>query len=187
MTYYTIRCAEQADSDAIVALLAEATQWLRDRGSDQWQTSSERHRVSVGRNISRGEVWIVVGDDGAAVATITLNDYADPEFWTTEDEPADALYVHRLAVTGQSRGTELGAALLDWAARQAVDAGKKWLRLDAWASNAALHKYYRVRGFQQVRTLHYGHRGSGALFQRAATTQLGTGPRLIEHSAVRRP
>ena len=33
--------------------------------------------------------------------------------------------------------------MLDWAARQAVDAGKKWLRLDAWANNTALQDYYR--------------------------------------------
>jgi GNAT superfamily N-acetyltransferase len=181
----TIRRATSADIDAVLALVIQAAQWLADRGSDQWQYTEERHRLSIARTTARGEVWIVKDPNGTAVATITINGYADPEFWSTADDPADALYVHRMAVTRTARGREIGSALLDWASRQAVDAGKKWLRLDAWACNTALHDYYLQRGFQNVRTLHLAHRGSGALFQRPATTQLGTGPRLIEHASLR--
>ena len=182
----TIRRATAADVEAVLDLVIDAVGWLAERGSDQWQYTSERHRRAIERATSRGEVWVVSDDTYATVATITLNSYADPEFWTDDDDPADALYVHRMAVARTASGHEVGSTMLDWAARQAVDSGKKWLRLDAWANNTALHDYYRQRGFQPVRLLRYGHRGSGALFQRPATTQLGMGPRLIENAALRR-
>lgn len=180
----TIRRAQASDLDAALTLVMDAVQWLHQQGSDQWQYPVERHRLALTRTTARGEVWIVTDDPHTAVATITLNGYADPEFWTPADDPADALYVHRMAVARTASGHGLGSALLDWAARQAVNAGKKWLRLDAWAENRALHDYYRRCGFHHVRTLHLDHRGSGALFQRPATTQLGRGPRIIEHPAL---
>lgn len=181
----TIRRAIAADVDAVLGLIIEAARWLAERGSDQWHYTAERHRLAIERATARGEVWVLRDSAGTVVATITLNGYADPEFWTAEDDPADALYVHRMAVARTATGQEIGAALLDWAARQTVDAGKKWLRLDAWANNTALHDYYRSQGFQPVRLLHFAHRGSGALFQRPATMQLG-GLRLIENAPTRR-
>jgi ribosomal protein S18 acetylase RimI-like enzyme len=182
----TIRRATPADIDAVLGLVTDAARWLAERGSDQWQYPTERHRLAIERATARGEVWVVYDDTGAIIATVTLNAYADPEFWTPDDDPADAFYVHRMAVARTASGQEVGSALLDWAGRQSVDAGKKWLRLDAWANNTALQDYYRQRSFQSVRLLSFGHRGSGALFQRSATTQLGTGPRLIEDAALRR-
>lgn len=81
---------------------------------------------------------MVTDEDKAIIATITLNAYADPEFWTAADDPDDALYVHRMAVARSASGQEIGSALLDWAARHVVDAEKKWLRLDAWAIPSTL-------------------------------------------------
>jgi hypothetical protein len=56
-----------------------------------------------------------------------------------------------MVVEAHARGGELGSVLLDWAARSARQAGKSWLRLDAWKSNPALHQYYLDRGFTLVR------------------------------------
>lgn len=59
----------------------------------------------------------------------------------------------------------VGAALIDLAAVVALANGRKRLRLDAWQTNTALHRYYESQGFTHVRTLPYTHRGSGALFE----------------------
>lgn len=182
----TIYRATPADVDAVLGLVTEATRWLAERGSDQWQYTTERHRVAIERAVARGEVWVVSDDTNTIVGTVTLNAYADPEFWTAEDDPTDALYLHRMVVARDVSGNDIGSAMLDWASRQSVDAGKKFLRLDAWATNADLHAYYRRRGFQLVRILRFGHRGSGALFQRPATHPTGTRPRLVEAAAFRR-
>jgi ribosomal protein S18 acetylase RimI-like enzyme len=55
-----------------------------------------------------------------------------------------------------------------WAGDRAAADGAKWLRLDAWTTNEALHAYYQRQGFQHVRTIVRPDYPSGALFQRAA-------------------
>lgn len=98
---------------------------------------------------------------------VTVDGFADPEFWSADDSPDDALYVHRMVVDRNYAGKHIGKALLDWATNLAIAQGKAWLRLDAWATNTALHNYYERQGFSLVRIVSYEHRGSGALFQRA--------------------
>lgn len=162
--------ARPEDAPAIRQLRAEAGEWLASLGSDQWSTPPHRGVTDnpergVDAAIERGEVF-VLRDDSHILATMTVDDYADPEFWTPEDNPADALYVHRMIVKRSASGANLGGLMLDFAADLARSAGKTWLRLDAWRSNLALQRYYLHKGFTHVRTVELAHRGSGALFQR---------------------
>lgn len=68
--------------------------------------------------------------------------------------------------------------MMDWASARAVEADKRWLRLDAWARNVKLHRYHESHGFKLVRLLQSEHRGSGALYQRSAGYQEHLGPSL---------
>lgn len=85
-----------------------------------------------------------------------------------------------MVVDDGARGSELGAALLDWAAWRARKAGKSWLRLDVWKSNSALHQYYLDRGFSFVRMDGNPADPSGACFQRPASIELHLGPDVME-------
>jgi GNAT superfamily N-acetyltransferase len=118
--------------------------------------------------ISRSEVFLV-RQDGRVVGTLTLDDYADPEFWTPDDDPGSALYVHRMIVTREAPGQDLGGAMLDWAAKQAARTGRAWLCLDAWRTNLALHRYYERHGFVRVRTVVLPHRGLRRALPTAST------------------
>lgn len=159
-----IRSAVLDELHTVEGLLIEASEWLSSRGIDQWQFPPHRDRIT--RALDRGEVFLAEVD-GRPIATLQVDCHADPEFWTAEDEPEDALYLHRMAVTREFAGTGIGAVLLDWASERAAAVGKRWLRLDAWKDNAGLHRYYESQGFILVRVIDLPHRGSGALFQRA--------------------
>lgn len=170
-----ISLALPADINAIYELYREAQAWLKGKGLEQWQPAGvsqvqqlEQVRGRIGRAILAGTCY-VARLDGQIVATLTLDEFADPEFWTPEDRPEEALYVHRMIVSRQAAGGDLGKALLDWAAAEAARKGKRWLRLDAWQTNYALHRYYVRQGFRHVRTMVYTHRGSGALFERGVS------------------
>jgi ribosomal protein S18 acetylase RimI-like enzyme len=106
------------------------------------------------------------------IATVTLRDEADPDFWLPRDQPSAGLYLSHLAVDRAFAGLGVGAGVLDQAERVASRRGKRWLRLDAWKTNPRLHGYYRRQGFQPVRTAEAPGRGSGALFQRAVAVSL---------------
>lgn len=165
----TLLTARPVDEAVIQELQDEAVAWLANRGTDQWQNlRPSRHGTgrSLAEAIARGEVFVVRQDD-RIIGTVTVDDYADGEFWTPEDQPHEALYIHRMVVTRAARGQEVGRQMIDWALARAASQGKRWLRLDAWRTNAELHAYYLRHGFEHVRTVDLPHRGSGTLFQHA--------------------
>ncbi|MEV0449823.1 GNAT family N-acetyltransferase [Streptomyces sp. NPDC050600] len=170
-----IRPAIVGDLGTVMELWEHAASWLRERGIDQWQYPPRKERIMA--NIQAGECWIVEAE-GAPVATITVDEHADPDFWSPSESGDLALYVHRMVVRRDVAGLDLGSAMLDWAGQEAVRLGKEYLRLDAWRTNGELQRYYRDRGFTHVRTVEAADRSSGALFQRAANYRRGTGPEL---------
>jgi GNAT superfamily N-acetyltransferase len=159
-------------------LRAEAVEWLASKGLDQWQPGQPRvpTRETTADAIARGACYLAYDQDGELVGTITVDDRADPEFWTPAERSQPALYVHRIIVRRQLAGRGVGRLLLDWAAGRASASGYPWLRLDAWKSNQALHRYYHELGFRHVRTVDLKHRGSGARFQRSARTEISPLP-----------
>jgi GNAT superfamily N-acetyltransferase len=146
--------------------------WLRDHGSDQWQYPVKIYNIEAA--VAGGNCWLAQREE-SVIGTITVDTNAEPHLWPLEDRPEDALYVHRMVVEETERGGELGSAMLDWVGECATAVSRHWVRLDAWRSNVALHKYYLERGFELVRMV-ADPSGSGACFQRSATTRLGRGP-----------
>jgi GNAT superfamily N-acetyltransferase len=173
---HSIRRARPDEVDTVAAMWTDAGQWLATIGSDQWQYPARTERIAA--SIAAGECWLVERA-GVLVATVTLDGYADPDFWTAADQPASALYVHRMVVARAAAGAGLGSALLDWAGAQAEATGKQWLRLDAWRTNQRLRAYYEGEGFALVRVVDLPHRRSGALYQRPAGARLHRGPPLL--------
>ena len=136
----------------------------RDEG--QREQAGGPRRASTAAAIDRGVCYLAYDEADQLVGTITVDDWADPEFWTPGERAEPALYVHRMIVPRDAAGTDIGGRLLDWAGDLAASAGRRWLRLDAWKGNTALHRYYERHGFTHVRTVDLWHRGSGSLFQR---------------------
>ncbi|MFC9145266.1 GNAT family N-acetyltransferase [Streptomyces bacillaris] len=159
-----VRAGRPDELGVVEALLCEASTWLASRGIDQWQYPPHRDRIT--KALERG-VCFLAFEDGTPIATIQVDSFADPEFWTPEDQPDAALYVHRMAVTRTASGTGIGSRLLDWASERASAQGKRWLRLDAWKDNNGLHRFYKGAGFTLLRIVDLPHRRSGALFQRS--------------------
>jgi GNAT superfamily N-acetyltransferase len=137
-----VRPARPGEIEVVLDVLADASAWLRARGIEQWP---ERFDASwVMPAIERGETWI--GEvEGDVVGTLVV-EWEDELFWA--GYPADAGYLHRLAVS--RRGTGLGAQLLRWAERLTAGAGKPWLRLDCVAWNHPLRAYYERAGYEHV-------------------------------------
>ncbi|MEV4176138.1 GNAT family N-acetyltransferase [Nonomuraea sp. NPDC049709] len=171
----SLRRAEPADLPGVLTLLADTAEWLYAQGVRQWPRGGfgpERIEPLIDERVLYlldDELRYLDPDESAPpVATIALDDHADPEFWTPADDPGAALYIHKLAVARPWSGSGLGDALLDWACASAYAAGLPWLRLDCAKDNPRLQDYYRTRGFRHVRTVDLPHRSSGALFQRSS-------------------
>lgn len=164
-----IRLASEQDVEAVSALRIEAEDRLHTAGIDQWH-NRERGLRNIREGIRAGETFVVIDEQEKAIATLTLSG-PDPDWWRESDAPESALYLYKLIITDEWRGTGLGDELMDWACAQAESQGKRFVRLDCWRTNITLQKYYLKRGFQHLRTETIPDRGSGALFQRPVTTR----------------
>lgn len=160
-----VRRAVPADAATIIEWRAERAAWLADRGLDQWGTAGLDPSAFAGRvaaSIEAGETWIL--DRGhAPVATMAVDEHSDPSLWT-DAETLDALFLHRVISPLASAGLHVAAPLLAHAHDLAAQRQRRWLRLDAWSTNTALHTFWEHRGFDHVRTVPAV--ASGALFQR---------------------
>jgi ribosomal protein S18 acetylase RimI-like enzyme len=161
-----VREATARDLDSLVDIYRSTQEWLATKGTDQWSRNTpDKVRAGLSTAVGNGECF-VAELNGKLVGMITVDGFADPEFWSELDQPHDALYVHRMVVDRAASGMNIGGLLLNWAEGIAAKAGKSWLRLDAWRTNKSLHSYYQRQGFAPVRIVDLSHRGSGALFQR---------------------
>lgn len=60
------------------------------------------------------------------------------------------LYLHRITRAPEYDGTGLFDVLVRWAHRECLRRGRVGLRMDTWASNETLLRYYRSRGFALI-------------------------------------
>ena len=123
-------------------LLDEATVWVGERGYEQWPLPFPQDEIAAA--IERGEVY-VAELDGDVVATVTLL-WDDPIYWG--ERPADAAYVHKLAVSRACAGQRIGAAVIDWADATATAAGRAFHRLDTHPDKPGIRAYYERLGFE---------------------------------------
>ncbi len=97
--------------------------------------------------VNRRCLFRVTRDD-ALVGVFSIA-YEDAAIWGPL-ERGEHLYVHRIARAESYPGRGLTAAVLEWARAHARELGRVGLRLDTWASNAALIGYYERQGFRVV-------------------------------------
>jgi GNAT superfamily N-acetyltransferase len=148
-----VRCAPPTESafSIIVSLIDEAAMWLGTKDTDQWKRPWPTRADRDGRiqtALSAGKTWIC-WDREEPAATLT-SDLEDDPYWASEYSRtvSRAVYVHRLVVARRYAGLRLGASLLDWTGRTARLAhGARSMRVSAWTTNVALHRYYERQGF----------------------------------------
>jgi GNAT superfamily N-acetyltransferase len=132
----------------------------------------------------------MVWDGDRLAATVTTATRANPAVWTGPycacNLAESAIYAHRLITARDYSGLGLGAQLIDWAGLRARrEYGAKWIRIDVWTTNIALHNYYQRQGFIPCGRCPDPGYPSGALFQKAAAeVQAGSIPQLSGTSAV---
>lgn len=160
---YVMHRADATDLPKVMALLEERMRWLRERGSEQWNTG-RNFEARIVDAIGRRDTWLL-RDDGASIATLTLTSEGDPDFWTPEELSEPALYLGKMASAVCRSGEGLGSLMLSWAQDWAARSGFDSLRWDVWRTNEQLQDYYRSVGGRYIRTVQAAHRWSGALFQ----------------------
>jgi len=139
-----IRPATPDDLPAIRAAY-EAARMLQERtGSKVWPTFADD---AILREVAEQQVFGVF-KGGTLAGVFTLLD-ADPLIWG-DLERGEHLYIHRMARAAGCTLPGLIDSILRWARQACLALGRAGLRMDTWASNAALVDYYERHGFHVV-------------------------------------
>lgn len=141
-----LRPARPADLAPYLGLLDDADQWLASRNLTRWGSGSVRDFAPYfAESIEAGEVYLAYLDDDLAgtLRLLPKDSIAWPEI-----EKNDAFYVYNLVVRRTWAGQRLGRRILDWAECRTASMSRNFLRLDCFAGNSILRRYYADAGFQ---------------------------------------
>jgi len=140
-----IIAAQPADLGPYIDLLEEIAEWLNRRGFGQLPVGTYRRLTDYfSVSIASGEVYLALIENDVVGSLRLLSE--DRIVWPEADD--DALYLHNLVIRRSWSGRSLGDQLLLWAERRAAIARRDFLRLDCFANNPVLRKYYENRGFE---------------------------------------
>lgn len=170
---FRIALAEATDDNmtAILRLIHQASGWLADMGTDQWQKpwpNKKERDARVWRGLEVGATWIVWAGE-RAVATVTVAQKPNMDVWRVAECNVDdsAVYAHRLIIDRHFAGFGLGAELIDWTGLHGQRRwGAEWIRIDVWDTNVGLHEYYMNKGFEKCGRAPDPDYPSGQLFQK---------------------
>lgn len=187
-----IALASTDDFAAVLGLIDEAAAWLRTKDTDQWAApwpDRDKRDARVMRGLAGDKTWIVWDGDTAA-ATVTLAAKPNPRVWArpgcTCNLGERAVYAHRLITARSQAGRGLGAQLVNWAGLRArAEYGARWIRIDVWTTNAALHGYYQRSGFEPCGFCDDPEYPSGRLFQKRTALIEAVGAPLFDQPPAR--
>jgi GNAT superfamily N-acetyltransferase len=151
----SIRQARPQDAESVIAILAEAAEWLKQRGMSMWR-EDELLPARLAADVGAG-LFFVAEWEGQTAGVVKFQ-LEDSLFWPDVPQNQSA-FVHRLAVRRQFAGGGISSALLRWAVERARSLGRDYLRLDCEASRPRLRAVYERFGFR-----HHSDRQVGPYF-----------------------
>ncbi len=154
------RRAEEADAEAILAVMEEAKAFLRERGVDQWQDGYP-NRETIMADIAAGRGWAFDCLDTGELAGYECVSM-EPEAcypgidgkWLTEGE--NYAVIHRTMAAAKFRGTRLSGEMFSFAEELASGMGKQSVRVDTHRDNAPMNRLCEKRGYTYCGVVNIG-------------------------------
>lgn len=134
--------ADPSDFDTVFDLYAKAIAFQKTVFDKQWLGFDVD---LVNRELGEQRLWKIVEDD--AVACIYSVAYEDPIIWGSQSH-IGAMYIHRIVTNPDFRGRGYVAKIVTWAREHAAENDIRYIRMDTWADNLKLKKYYLGCGFE---------------------------------------
>jgi GNAT superfamily N-acetyltransferase len=142
---FSVELALPHELTLVQGILTERCKWLAQRRIEQWPVTGFKDEV-IAEAIEDRTVYLVrVGKETAGTFAVKVQD----ALWA--DQGDDAHYLRRMATHRSWDGRGVGAAMVEWAADDAIRNRKGFLRLACViGDDRALPLYYEGLGFEQV-------------------------------------
>ncbi|MFZ3579435.1 GNAT family N-acetyltransferase [Virgibacillus sp. DJP39] len=150
---YKVRKADKNDVSAVINMLTGATEWLKEKGIDQWSylhSGKENHEIEAA--IVRGTTYVVEDIEERLIASFNLSPEKnnwDLQLWGNGTGNDNAVYLHRLVVAPDQHKKDIGKELMYWMIKN-KDQKSGPLRLDCIGHNEVLNRFYQEAGFTYI-------------------------------------
>lgn len=132
------------DLEQIFALFDHSVAYQEKKGYPVWKNYDKQ---AIIHDVEQKNQYKVVVD--STLAMVFSVRYSDKIIWRELDK-GDALYLHRIVVNPACKGQKLFGVILDWAIAHAKQKNLGRIRLDTWAANPTLIRYYEGFGFTRI-------------------------------------
>ena len=143
------RRGKEVDLERIMALVADAQNWFRGQGIDQWQDGYPTCEI-ISSDILGGENYIIELNR-VAVATFVISFAGEPTYdeikgkgWLNENRYA---VVHRIAVADECRRKGIAREILHYAEELSAEQGIADIRIDTHRDNVAMRALLKKLGY----------------------------------------
>jgi len=141
-----IECTTTADIPVVEKIYAEARAYQLQQTGHGWPVFSPSF---IEKEIIEKRHFKVVDEEDRIAGVFSIVN-AEPVIWG-DAEGKEAIYLHRMATLDKYRGKSIAKKIVEWAAIEAWESKKKFIRIDTWADNEALTAYYQHLGFKFVK------------------------------------
>lgn len=144
--------AKADELPSVVEILDKAALWLIAKGIAQWQSPVPMGLQTLIKNeIMHGHVFLArLSGESRPIAALRFYQRIS-KLWGDDTQAAG--YVYSLALDPEFTGRRIGEALIEWAKDYARTRNCTTLRLDCWAPNMRLRRYYERLGFAYCGTV----------------------------------
>ncbi|WP_076460351.1 GNAT family N-acetyltransferase [Limosilactobacillus caccae] len=147
-----LRRAQEQDLDAIMKIIDDAKEFMKQSGSPQWQDGHPNQEMFA-KDIAAQINWVLVHDNDIA-GTASLQLTPDPAYrvieqghWAQPNEPYAT--IHRVAISSKYRGQHMSTFLFSNLLTVGQMQGMKNFRLDTHAQNKAVQHIAESFNFQR--------------------------------------
>lgn len=149
MTAIYTRAGQSTDIPAIMQILADARQFLKEQNINQWQ-GSYPDQAAIEKDLAARTNRVLVMD-GQVVGNASLLAGPDPFYLPIDGDgwqgAADYMMIHRFAVSAKIRGQRLSKFFISNLVSEAYAKGYRDLRIDTHAENKIMQHVITGNGF----------------------------------------
>ena len=142
--HYQIENTEPDDLEFIFSLFDQSISYQQKNGYPDWKNYD---RSALRNDMENKNQYKIIID--AETGIVFSVGYTDKLIWRGRDK-GDAIYLHRIVVNPSCKGRKLFGAILDWAICHVEQKGFDFIRMDTWAANENIIRYYESFGFAVV-------------------------------------
>lgn len=140
----------------IMEIVAEAQEYFRKSGIDQWQNGYPNEEIIAG-DIQAGNSYVLISG-GRIIATAALTFGDDPNYTEIVDgtwlSPGPYGALHRIALRGEYKGQGLSSRILAEMTEICLERGVYSLRSDTHRDNTSMQRMLDKNGFKLCGVIH---------------------------------